>query len=901
MNKRQRETGRHFFAICAALACGMLASLADGNSLSSRSGNLTIVISDAGEITDIALRGAGGDTLQRSAIGRSIIAGTTSGEVLQQRLDNGSVQYRRVVSAAAGQAVVTQRFSQGEDDASINWELEITGSGAPWTAPIQTYLELLHDQNDFRFWSAWTRSDLPQYNGYGNPLEPMDFSELHMKYGGNGSGAANPTLGFSVPIAMWLNSEQDLGLTLMQSPFDFVQDMTLHTSAAGAVNFERTSLRIAQSNTIKMKMHLAAHSAAWRAGMGFMVTRYPDSFNPHVPFAHEVGGGATYADYRGEELDAEKLRGMGFTMNWSATFPWPYIGMSIPPVKSNDETWQSIGGTENSGHKIVSTSMCAAVVNGYAGRMREQGFHQLEYFTVTEAGNFISPTPTVREAVKDEDLWRSANDFIYHQIPDANLGIGSWLDSRVVDPGDPAWQAEIVRQITDICVRLPLCSGVVIDRMDWLSKYNNKGDDGVTWSGTPKRSLLYSWHQVMERMISLTKEHNKVVFGNVKEFRRVDAIRHLDGVYNEFNSTGIHNLIALAGLRKPVMIWGSPNSDAGFQEYLYLGIFPSVPFPKANHNTLPDTELENRFIDYGAMFNAMRGKKWVMIPHVIQVDGSHALANIFEVEDGYVIPVVFGGASRTARITVKHLPFNDLKVLEIVHPGKTRWMKLMNVGDTDSLTIDVPLHRGCAMLRLNKVACPSSGGEMAFNGSFEMPEAPLSNYLPWGTPVDGWSVEGMAHPPLVISETYSSAFPAAPDGDQWGLIDLRPSFNGGGSLLQFVGLVEAGKTYRWQVTLGNRDDVGYLAPRSFGLYSLSNNVFTAQSVKLAADVTMPQRSGTTQSFNVVWRNNCSNSGGEPLYFKFDFPVYNGSSTAQLLIDGISVSSVHPGTILSLCS
>lgn len=879
-------------------SCCLFELRADDTPLSSASGTLAVVLSNEGEITSITMRNAKGESLQRSVSGRSIIAGTTSSDKQSETVADGGVRFRRNISSSAGQAVVTETFRPGDDQNSIIWELEIAGSGAPWSTSIQTYLELLHNENDFRFWSAWTRSDLPQHNGYANPLEPMDFTELHMIYGGNG-GSTKPTLGFSVPIASWHNSQMDLGLSLVQSPFDFVQDMKLHTSPVGSVNFERTSLRISDQNIIRVEMCLAVHPADWRSGMGFLVGRYPEAFNPHSEIAHAVGGGGTYADYRGEDVDFEKFRKMGFSMNWSATFPWPYIGMSIPPVKSNDESWPSIGGTENSGHVIVSTSMCANVMNSYGTKMREQGFHQLEYFTVTEAGNFISPTPTERAAVEDADLWRSANDFIYHQIPNANLGIASWLQCRVVDPGDPAWKTEIIRQITDICIRLPQCSGVVIDRMDWLSRFNSKGDDGVTWTGTPKRSLLHSWHQVMEQMISVTKAHNKVVFGNVQDYRRLDAMRHLDGVYNENRSGGIHNLIAIAGVRKPVVTWGSPNNDAGFQEYLYLGIFPSLPFPKANHNTLPNAELESWFLDYGPMLNAIRGKRWVLLPHVLKVESGNALANIFEVDDGYVIPIVFGGVSLSARITLKNLPMGDLNALEAIYPGNNNWVRLMDVDSQGSFSFDVPLHRGCAMVRLTK--SPRRNGEMVYNGGFERPLAPTSAYLPWGTKVDGWMTKNCTYPPLVASENFSSAFPSAPEGVQWGLIDFRADYNGGGSLLQLIGLVHEGQKYNWKIVFGNRSDVGYMAPFAFGLYSLSNNVLHARSVKHNTDVTMPQRGGSTQTFDIIWDSSGTGADGEPLYFKMDLPTYSGSSTAQLLIDALSVSCLSNGTALSICS
>lgn len=188
--------------------------------------------------------------------------------------------------------------------------------------------------------------------------------------------------------------------------------------------------------------------------------------------------------------------------------------------------------------------------------------------------------------------------------------------------------------------------------------------------------------------------------------------------------------------------------------------------------------------------------------------------------------------------------------------------------------------------------------EFTENGSFENPIVPVGSVSNWGTAVPGWMAAKMTHPPQIVSETFSAGCPPAPNGNQWGLVDFRAIHNGGGSIAQCLDTVDEGRLYRWQVTLGNRSDVGYGAPTVFGLYSVSNGVFKARSVKLAEDVTMPQQSGGTQHFNVVWDSAGSGADGEQLYFKLDVPVYSGSSTVQLLIDGLKVSATKlRGTVI----
>mgnify|MGYP001947715899 CR=1 FL=1 len=675
-------------------------TIGDGGTIASGSGSLSLDIDAAGVIRGVTLGGSGGPSaFQRTSLGQSIFAGTTSGSVTKETLSNG-LSFTRVIQKGGSQATVTETFTPGLDADSISWDITIESADAAWTTPIQSLLQISPVGGDLKFWAPWMRAGLPLTNGYRDPLAPMNFSNLHLPYGG-GSNPANVSHGISVPLAVWLNDAEDVGLSLLQSPMDFSQDMTLHTSPVGAVNFERTKLRIGGGNTIRLHMQLVSHPADWRAGLGFMTKHYPEAFDPPNPEAHNVGGGGTYANYQGEDIspaDVQKYKDMGFTMNWSAAFPWPYIGMSLPPVDTDTEEWDSIGGANG----IVSRKVSIQDLNNHAQKFRGYGFHHLEYFTVTEAGNFVSPTPTARVAVSDEDLWKLANDYVYHQIPNANMGVKSWLDSYVMDSGDPDWQASILSQTQDISSKLTACSGVVIDRLDHLARFHSGSgiDDGVTWDGSPKRSLIYSWHDTMDKMIPITKAANKVVFINSHIMRRVDVLRHSDGFYSEQRGTGIHNLLAFAGAKKPVVIWDSPSNDTEFQESLYLGMYPTVPFPKADHTTLPNAALEAEFLKYGAMYNAMRGKKWVLQPHVLKVTNGNVLANVFEVKSGFVVPVMFGGSATTATIELKDLPIATLTEVKILQPGVATPLVVTPAQNGNTMTIDVPLVLGCAMVQI---------------------------------------------------------------------------------------------------------------------------------------------------------------------------------------------------------
>jgi hypothetical protein len=108
-------------------------------------------------------------------------------------------------------------------------------------------------------------------------------------------------------------------------------------------------------------------------------------------------------------------------------------------------------------------------------------------------------------------------------------------------------------------------------------------------------------------------------------------------------------------------------------------------------------------MDYGPLFTAMRERKWVLLPHAISVRGEVAKANLFKVPDGYIIPVVMGGLAPNATVTISgiaEIQAGKAIHCELLYPGDAEWKACEFTKDGNSITVAVPLQRGCAMVRL---------------------------------------------------------------------------------------------------------------------------------------------------------------------------------------------------------
>ena len=145
--------------------------------------------------------------------------------------------------------------------------------------------------------------------------------------------------------------------------------------------------------------------------------------------------------------------------------------------------------------------------------------------------------------------------------------------------------------------------------MDWLRFYNPRGDDGLSWvDGRPARSLYMSWREIMSKLGPLMHRGDKVIFGN-NQTKRLELLRHLDGIYCEFGHMGpALNVNAILAVRKPLLCWTpdpgtlQPDPDAYFQRHLHLGAYPTAPYPGNNHCIQPNTAGDQSYLDYGPLW-----------------------------------------------------------------------------------------------------------------------------------------------------------------------------------------------------------------------------------------------------------------------------------------------------------
>lgn len=656
------------------------------------------------------------------------------------------VSFRRkwVSNSTGNSCILTDRFRPGKG--SIRWEIEITGLEGPWTTPIESRL-IYPDSVNAKFWTAWGDPRLGEIKkqspdrqsslgilpsditgNWSDPLIPVPFINDTIWYGAPPYSYENPRLGFcpfqgnlfGIPMVTISEDQDDIGLSLILSPEDTLLDLSLRTNTSGELIFSRDYHRISSAKTIRFHLDLVAHESGWRGGLRWMTANYPAYFDPNIPLADEIAGTGAYSSLE-KAFDLEKMKKMAFGVNWKASFDFPYMGMYIPPVESDTTRWNRYGGGTTSIRDMRE----------YSTHMKKQGFHVLSYFNVTEFGASITDPAPARKAVEEKDLWRNADDFLYYKLADAILHVPdavtrdklsfyprsrpkgpyyTWGDGIIMDPGEPVYQEFLLDQAKKHIEMIPDAEGICIDRMDWLRMYNEERDDSVSWFGNqPTRSLLMSWHSLLNQLGPLMHKSGKVIFINNHD-KRIDLLRQTDGFFDEFTYGGSPlNLTALMGVRRPVLGWTSeeknlrPDPDAFFQRYMHLGVYPMAPFPGNDHSLLPGEWVDRQYLDYGPLLQTMKGKKWALEPHCIEVADKNAKANLFEVPGGWVIPVTFGPKEGVVTVIIRNMPLMKGNLFaEALFPGSDKPESLTIERKGEEIRITLNTQRGCGMVRIVK-------------------------------------------------------------------------------------------------------------------------------------------------------------------------------------------------------
>lgn len=760
---------------------------------------------------------------------------------------------------------------------SISWTVSTTAEQGTYSSGIATKLSGFTDGHTRLFWTASGGSA----TAWQNPLQPAPFSNMTLGYGGH---AVSGQTGFSVPLATIIEPDSDHSLSLVQSLDDPILDAQLSTTASGDVQLTRTDNRITTGRPVVFHMDLVAGQADWRGALGWVTQHYPEYFSGGTDEADRLAGLGTYSSFTGPFTPTlrQKLQAQDVRTNWELSLHGPYFGEYMPPVTSDTQTWTNY--IASSGEKPsrlkVSVASLRAETQGYS----DAGLQQLAYFNTTEFGDDGTQTAQAPPSLDcgQSDLWAHANAYLYCDFPNAILRdaagkpTGSYLGSLVMDNGDPAYQQHLLQQAKALMTELPAYAGINIDRLDWLEKFNPHADDGISWyNGGPARSLVTSWKQLMPKLTGELHAMGKQVWVSPTDAKRVDEMSGIDGIQSEFNNdNSAMNMDAFMGVDRPVIGWNYSVSDTLLQHYLYMGTYPQSDVPDNEHGIAISAATDQLYADYGTMFRALEGKKWVLTPHPVSVSPGSALANIFTTPDGVVVPVINTG---TGNVTVSVpglsalLPDLDTGQAEYLTPGTTSWTTVATSRNGNTLSVTVPPSRGTVLVRF-----PTRAVEGGVSHVSQDPVAfSLTSSGQWVTSSTGQTLTATLHNRSSSAVDQINATINTPDG--WTVVSTGP----GGTELP----PGASETLTWQVRAPDTATGTDADIRPVVTYHQSGHTYQAtDAVRLVDGVPYPDSDMTATASTALAGNPPGSAiDGDPTTF-WHSAAGNGCGSESITLD-----------------
>ena len=415
----------------------------------------------------------------------------TDGGSAAEPLPSGGVAFRRRLTLAAGRhtASLEERFEPAGD--AVAWTLIINGSSPTlWSPSIRAVLQTgSGGGGGSAVWLPWSRPSCSTgasaqckavCGGYSSPLEPVPSECLAAAaygYGSGGSMSASGAQGVSIPLAAMLDTPSDTAFTLSVAPAPNLLSITnthVDTTARSiGVGFGQGYRVSSGSAALTLRFHITASHACPRDILLRYSQRHAEYFAPpNLNVHYRASGMGSYAATQGplaQVVDGQPLlqtmQDVGYTVNWDATFWWPYIMMIAPTIAGPDNRtvlWGSALDKEtgyNNRLSRVHVKASYAVRDEYYRKWQAANLTVLGYFNGYELGQSMTEyPPKPNSCPPTPELWRSAPCFIHTYLDSAlcttaaghrNVGPGSsgWDGDTELDPGTTLYRDFLKTQV----------------------------------------------------------------------------------------------------------------------------------------------------------------------------------------------------------------------------------------------------------------------------------------------------------------------------------------------------------------------------------------------------------------------------------------------------------------------
>jgi hypothetical protein len=546
---------------------------------------------------------------------------------------------------------------------------------------------------------------LSQTGGFLHPL-PNNNNYTFVYGDGHNNVTCVPLVTMNEIISSESTKNSTLGISLALSPNGKnpvlgVRSL-VYPQTAVEMRFSIEMMRLRSDEVFTVDSHILFHAPNWRSSLWVYSNLYSDLFQlkPYESNINSLWGAGQYADYRGQTdpvmVNTTLLAELGLSVNWDATFPFPFWGLWLGLGMSSSTTeWQNcvaVGhvdvysnvyhpqrhGTPVPGiPDFPGTGLCELtsydeINSWYQAGKQKLNMQSLYYANLFEWGYAIDMSATDFSQLgcdaSNTTAYCTANKYWFSGFNNTYIGDGDYANStfwngsewipvngtwpiapgvKILDPNAEPYRTYILDMLLTQIISTPDGSGMCVDRSDHSKSFNHKSDDGFSWKDNqPVAWLGYSYQSVIADMSTMLHLYNKSAWVSPTN-PRIDLMGIYDGFYDEFGDTLIKMPVdGIIAMNKPAIAWyWSNHSGVSLDQYLPLtilhGLTPSVPWDLGDHILSVNGTVPNPiplFQSYAHIYNRIIQKQWILEPFAVEAFnltpvGSDLWKNIYMVQD----------------------------------------------------------------------------------------------------------------------------------------------------------------------------------------------------------------------------------------------------------------------------
>ena len=441
-----------------------------------------------------------------------------------------------------------------------------------------------------------------------------------------------PGVAYVLPLVTVLDPATDQALTVALPPDVNIPHLQVEWIAGRTLRLTLAHRGMGGSKPSPLRILFYSHPADYRCALKAYSDQFPEYFEPPLP--RGPAEGVFWYHHIQDHPDFAEMARQHVRYMWSS-FWFTYLGDYMP----DGPEWAPF---TYGHHWKLGQMMSDEKIKAFVAEMKAHGIGVYGYFNVTEFGG-VGAAADDSTAIPTHLLQTRFADAL---LKDAQgRAVPSWEGSSDMNPRlDGSFWPWLKMQCERYFQRLPELAGLIIDRLDWASRFDYGHDDGFSMIGNQSvENMAMPVAAAVREVCRIAHAARRRVF--VNQFWRVEVLRDVDGYCHECDYVPA---LAYVAPFRPLSAWEERAKYDGdllaFEKQMKLRLqwacFPQMiahEFPISQQK--PNPHAADFLETYAPLFEPLMGKRQVLLPHCVAATGDNDVNLFLNGKGEYVAPL----------------------------------------------------------------------------------------------------------------------------------------------------------------------------------------------------------------------------------------------------------------------